>query len=148
MAKIDQDLQHNFQNNKQRFIANLIYTSNWFQNEVVTYLKPYEISFQQFNILRILRGSGEWMTMNDVKTLMIEKSPNTTRLVDKLIKKGFVERERSEKDRRVVFVMITDKGKELLKTIDDNPGTYLEFMDKMTDEEAKLVSEILERIRS
>lgn len=147
MSKIDKELQNKFKNNKFRFIANLVYTSNWFQNSVVEYLKPYGISFQQFNILRILRGADDWRTMNDIKTLMIEKSPNATRLADKLKQKGFVDRKRSETDRRVVYLAITDKGKELLATIDKNPGSYLDFLEKMTEEEAKFINDILEKIR-
>ena len=147
MARIDEEVKTKFMNNKHRFIANLIFTSNWFRNLVIEYLKPYNISFQQFNILRILRGAKDWITMNDIKNLMVEKSPNATRLADKLIDKGFVERKRSDADRRVVYLAITDKGTELLKTIDENQGTYMEFMDRITEKEAKQVSEILDKMR-
>ncbi|MGH1334554.1 MAG: MarR family winged helix-turn-helix transcriptional regulator [Aureispira sp.] len=147
MAKIDTEVKTAFKNNKHRFIANLIFTSNWFRNSVIEYLKPYNVSFQQFNILRILQGAKDWITMNDIKNLMIEKSPNTTRLADKLVDKGFVERKRSDVDRRVVYLTITEKGTELLKNIDDNPGNYMEFMTRITEEEAKQISEILDKIR-
>ncbi len=148
MVKIDEAVKTKFRNNKHRFIANLVYTANWFQNRVVEYLKPYGISFQQFNILRILKGAGDWVSMNDIKALMIEKSPNTTRLADKLLDKGVVDRRRSNEDRRVVYLMITEKGLDLLKTIDDNPGDYLDFMQKINEEEASVMSSILDKIRS
>ncbi len=147
MAKIDQEVKTKFQNNKHRFITNLIFTSNWFRNLVIEYLKPYGISFQQFNILRILRGAKDWVTMNDIKELMVEKSPNATRLADKLIDKGFVERQRSDADRRVVYLAITEKGTKLLETIDNNPGDYMEFMTRITEKEAKQVSDILDKMR-
>jgi len=147
MAKIDTEVKTKFKNNKHRFIANLVFTSNWFRNSVIEYLKPYNVSFQQFNILRILKGAEDWITMNDIKNLMIEKSPNATRLADKLVEKGFVERKRSDEDRRVVYLAITDKGTELLKAIDNNPGSYMEFMTRITEEEAKQVSEILDKMR-
>ena len=147
MAKIDIEIKGKFQNNKHRFIANLVFTSNWFRNLVGEHLKPYNISFQQLNILRILRGTKDWISMNDLKKFMIEKSPNATRLADKLITKGFVERKRSEVDRRVVYLTITDKGIELLETINKISGNYMEFTTRITEEEAKQVSDILDKIR-
>lgn len=147
MAKIDTEIKGKFKNNKQRFIANLIFTSNWFRNLVGEHLKPYNISFQQLNILRILKGAEAWLSMNDLKNLMIEKSPNATRLADKLITKGFVERKRSEADRRVVYLAITDKGIELLETINKISGSYMEFTTRITEEEAQQVSDILDKIR-
>ena len=147
MAKIDIEIKGKFENNKQRFIDNLVFTSNWFRNLVSEHLKPYNISFQQLNILRILNGTKDWINMNDLKNLMIEKSPNATRLSDKLIAKGLIERKRSEADRRVVYLAITDKGIELLETINNVSGNYLEFMTRITEEEAKQVSDILDKIR-
>lgn len=147
MTKIDTEIKGEFKSNKHRFIANLVFTSNWFRNLVSEYLKPYNISFQQLNILRILRGAKDWVNMNDLKNLMIEKSPNATRLADKLIVKGFVERKRSEVDRRVVYLAITDKGIKLLETINNISGSYMEFMNRITEEEAKQISDILDKIR-
>lgn len=147
MAKIDIEIKGKFQNNKHRFIANLVFTSNWFRNLVGEQLKPYNISFQQLNILRILKGTKDWISMNDLKKFMIEKSPNATRLADKLITKGFVERKRSEVDRRVVYLTITNKGIELLETINKISGNYMEFTTRITEEEAKQVSDILDKIR-
>ena len=147
MAKIDVEIKGKFQNNKQRFIANLVFTSNWFRNLVNEQLKPFNISFQQLNILRILKGATDWISMNELKKLMIEKSPNATRLADKLIAKGFVERKRSEADRRVVYLAITDKGTELLEGINKISGNYTEFMTRITEKEAKQVSDILDKVR-
>ncbi|MBX2876948.1 MAG: MarR family transcriptional regulator [Saprospiraceae bacterium] len=147
MAKIDLEIKGKFENNKHRFIANLVFTSNWFRNLVSEHLKPYKISFQQLNILRILRGAEDWISMNDLKKFMIEKSPNATRLADKLIVKGFIERKRSEVDRRVVYLAITDEGIELLEAINNISGNYMEFMTRITEEEAKQVSDVLDKIR-
>ncbi len=147
MAKIDLEIKGKFENNKHRFIANLLFTSKSFGNLLSEHLKPYKISFQQLNILRILSGANDWISMNDLKDLMIEKSPNATRLADKLIDKGFIERKRSEVDRRVVYLAITDKGIELLETINNISGSYMEFMTRITEKEAKQVSDILDKIR-
>lgn len=149
MAKIDDEIKTKFVNDKHRFLANMVYTTNCFQNLFVEFLKPFEISPQQFNILRILRGANDWVTMNSIKSLMVEKAPNATRLSDKLLDKGYIERKRGEEDRRAVYLTITQKGLELLKDIDDNSdkGEHLLYFDRITDEEAKVCSAILDRLR-
>lgn len=148
MAKIDEEIKTKFWNNRQRFMVNLIYTSSCFQNEYVDLLKPYGISPQQFNVLRILRGADAEVTMNTIKELMVDKSPSLTRLSDKLITKGFIDRRRSGNDRRVVYLAISEKGLELLKKIDDDDiFTNQDFMNLMTEEEAQLFSDLLDRIR-
>lgn len=149
MAKIDDEIKTKFVNDKHRFLANMVYTTNCFQNLFVEFLKPFEISPQQFNILRILRGANDWVTMNTIKSLMVDKAPNATRLSDKLLDKGYIERKRGEEDRRAVYLSITQKGLELLKEIDDNSdkGEHLLYFDRITDEEARMCSAILDRLR-
>jgi len=148
MASINEEVKTKFLNDKHRFITNLVFTSNWFQSQVIEFLKPYQISQQQFNILRILRGANDWVSMNDIKALMVDKFPNTTRLSDKLLDKGLVDRNRCEHDRRIVYLAITKKGLDLLETIDNDENTnHMEFMNRITDDEAKQFSSILDKIR-
>ena len=148
MGNIDKEVKTRFINDKHRFITNLVFTSNWFQNQFIEFLKPYKLSQQQFNILRILRGANDWVSMNDIKKLMIDKFPNATRLSDKLLDKGLVERKRSESDRRIVYLSITKTGMELLEAIDkDKNNDFMACLDKITDEEARLFSKILDKIR-
>ena len=149
MRTIDDEVKTNFENDKHRFITNLIFTSNWFSNQWANFLKPYGISNQQMNVLRILRGAKDWKTMNDIKSLMVDKTPNTTRLSDKLLEKGFVERKRSEEDRRVVYLKITATGLALLSEIDKaDTSELMKFMEVLTDEEAKKFSHLLDQIRN
>lgn len=148
MATIDEEIKSKFMNDKHRFTANLMFTSSWIRNSFASYFKAYGISSPQFNILRILKGANDWVTMNHVKSVMVEKSPNTTRLADKLIDKELIERKRSESDRRVVYVKITTKGLNLLKEIDDtNTGEQTKFLDRISEEEARQMSEILDKLR-
>ncbi|MGB0869356.1 MAG: MarR family winged helix-turn-helix transcriptional regulator [Flavobacteriales bacterium] len=148
MANIDEEIKTKFENNKHRFIANLMFTTNWFRNMNSEFLKPYKISMPQFNILRILRGAKDWVSMNDIKSLMVDKSPNATRLADKLVLANLVERQRSESDRRVVYLKITPKGLELLSNIDESDTPHLNFLENITEEEARMVSDIFDRLRS
>jgi len=148
MTSLDKEMNTKFKDDKHRFVSNLVYTSGWLKNKLNNTLKPFKISSQQFNILRILRGDGDWLAMNMVKERMIEKSPNATRLADKLIVKKLIERERSESDRRVVFVKITATGLELLKKIDEQVNDVFDnFSEGITTKEAKKFSAILDRMR-
>lgn len=135
-------------NDKHRFIANLVYTSNTFQANYDRFFKQFGISSQQYNVLRILKGAGDWVNMNDVKKLMIDKTPNTTRLSDKLLSKDYINRKRSESDRRVVFLEITSKGSQLLKEIDEADNSeQMMYLTRISDEEAQIMSNILDKMR-
>ena len=148
MAKIDAEVKTKFVNERHRFVTNLMYTSGWIKNLFTEDLKPFGISSQQFNILRILRGANDWVAMNDVKDLMIEKAPNATRLSDKLLNKNLIERKRSNTDRRVVYVRISSRGVDLLEEIDEKESeVQVALMRRITEKEANQMSEILDKLR-
>lgn len=133
---------------KLLFIAEIGRASAWIANRYTAFLKPYEISTQQFNILRVLRSANDWVAMHKINELLIIKSPNITRLADKLITKALITRNRSEEDRRIVYVQITNKGRELLTQIDiEHEGELSNYMDSFTKEEAIMMTKILKKIR-
>lgn len=139
-----------FVNQRHKAMINIKYTATWLGQHVNDKLRPYNISIQQFNILRILRGAETSLSVNDVRERMVEKSPNLTRLLDKLIEKSYIERTRCEEDRRVVFVKINRQGLDLLeelkkkKIVEDMP----DFLNEITEEEAKIMNDCLDRIRT
>ena len=145
MGDISKDIKSSFKSNKVKALINIKYTSNWLNSKENDFFKPYGISPQQYNILRILRGAKERVKVQIVKDRMIERAPNATRLMDKLCDKNLIERERCEHDRRVVYVKITNQGLELLKMIDENKN--LSFLEKLTEEEAITLSNLLDKIR-
>jgi len=145
MGDISKDIKSKFKTNKIKALINIKYTSNWLSSKENEFFKPYGISPQQFNILRILRGAKERTKVQIVKDRMIERAPNATRLMDKLCDKNLIERERCEHDRRVVYVKIKNEGLALLKNIDDNKN--LSFLEKLTEEEAITLSNLLDKIR-
>lgn len=148
MASIDEEIKSKFKDDRQRFIVNLTYTAGWLRNKHIEFLRPFDVSPQQFNILRILRGAGDWMAMSVVKDRMVEKAPNATRLADKLLDKELIERRRCDDDRRVVYVQITQKGLNLLKAIDvkHDAGEFA-FTQAVTQEEARMMSNLLDKLR-
>jgi len=145
MGDISKDINSKFPNEHVKALINIKYTANWLNTVGNEFLKPFKISNQQYNILRILKGANDSVTVNMVKERMIEKSPNATRLMDKLCDKGLIERMRCENDRRVVYVKISEKGLKLLDKI--KMEEFDNHMNSITEEEAKKLNEILDKIR-
>lgn len=145
--KIDEIIKTKFESPQVRAVVNIRYTSNYMAAIQNQFMSQYELTMPQFNILRILRGAKSIMSVNVVKDRMVEKSPNTTRLMDKLIEKGLISRERCENDRRVVYVKITKKGLDLLTTIDKELKKKELFSVNLSDQEAELLSELLDKLR-
>jgi len=145
--EISEETKTRFKSPQQKVVVNIRYTSNWMANQQNSFMSRYDLTMPQFNILRILRGANDVISVNTVKERMIEKSPNTTRLMDKLIEKDLMERVRCDKDRRVVYVKITDKGQELLASIDETfENSYL-YTERLTNEEAETLSALLDKLR-
>ena len=103
----------------KKTVLNISITSILQKDEILSALKPFDISIEQFNVLRILRGKkGEPTNLQDIQERMISKMSNTTRLVDKLILKGYVERFICEKNRRKVDIYVTENGLNVLRELD------------------------------
>jgi len=148
MARIDEELRSRFESEQHKAMLNVMFTAGWFRNQQVELFKPYGISPQQYNILRILRGAKDRMNMHCVKERMIDRAPNATRLTDKLIAKGLVERERCEDDRRVVYVRISQKGLDMLDEIDRaNRPSEKNGLDRLTEAEALELNRLLDTWR-
>lgn len=145
MGDISTEIQSSFQNNDVKAYINILYTANWISNKQLVFFKPYGISAQQYNILRIVRGANKPISVQSVKGRMFQRSPNVTRLMDKLCSKKLINRVISKEDRRVVNVSITNEGLKLLEAIDDKLEVRL--LDNLTENEAKQLSDLLDKIR-
>lgn len=133
-----------------RVLVNLIYTNNWVMDSHMRILKPFKLTVQQFNVLRILRGQHpNPIKVADITERMLDKMSNASRLVDKLVTKQLVQRTECPSDRRAVDVVITDTGLELLSKLDVYLTEWSELQRiKLTEEEAVLLSQLLDRLRS
>ena len=145
MGDFAKDIRSKFPNNKVKATLNILYTANWISSQQNTFFKPFGISPQQFNILRILKGAQKPLKVQTIKERMVERSPNATRLMDKLYAKGFIGREHCPNDRRVVYIEITTKGLDLLKEISKQLKDDL--LENLTEKEAELLSNLLDKIR-
>jgi len=145
MGDISKDIHSKFDNNKVKALINILYTANWITNIQNTFFKSFGISPQQYNILRILNGANEPLKVQVIKERMIERSPNATRLMDKLCAKQLIDRIPCPDDRRVVHIIITDKGKQLLNDISDDFNE--EILKNITENEATQLSDLLDKLR-
>ncbi len=145
MGNISEDINSKFPNNKVKALLNIMYTANWISSHQNSFFKPFGISPQQYNVLRILKGAEEALKVQTIKERMIERSPNATRLMDKLCDKNLIKRLPCPDDRRVVHIEITKKGLFLLKEISKDLKDDL--LENLTKKEAKILSDLLDKIR-
>lgn len=132
----------------QKAIVNLMYTYYWHTERMTALFKPFDLTPQQFNVLRILRGKyPEAITVGEVKSVMLDKNPDLTRLGDRLAQKELIERTMNPDCRREVLLVITDKGIELLNRIEVVMEEAKSGWQTLTDEEALLLSDLLDKLR-
>lgn len=133
-----------------RVLVNLIYTSNWVSNSQTQLLKPFKLTLQQYNVLRILRGQyPSPIKVADITERMLDKMSNASRLVDKVVAKKLVVRTECPSDRRAVDVIITDKGLELLTKLDVLQTEWADLQrSKLSEEDATSLSHLLDHLRS
>lgn len=134
---------------EKKVLLNILYTQNVISEKFNEILKPFELSTEQFNVLRILRGQkGQPANMCVIQERMIAKTSNTTRLVDKLLAKDLVTRKVCPDNRRKMEVSITQKGFDLLSKLDPLVIEHEKNMtENLTKEELEIVNTLLEKIR-
>ncbi|ULQ56046.1 MarR family transcriptional regulator [Flavihumibacter rivuli] len=145
---IDKDIhQRKFRNDYQRLMINMIYTYNWLMENTRNFMDQYDLTPQQFNILRILRGAGEPLSTLQIRQRMLDKMSDTSRIVDRLVKKELVRKVTCPTDRRLVDCTITEKGQELLARMDAHEDEFDAILNQLSPEEAKQLSGLLDKMR-
>ncbi|MBS1662230.1 MAG: family 10 glycosylhydrolase, partial [Bacteroidetes bacterium] len=140
--------QRKFRSEYQKARINIIYTYNWLWEKVSSMLEGTDITPQQFNILRILRGEGQALSTMQIRRRMLDKMSDTSRIVDRLVKKGLVKKTANAEDRRLVDVVITPKGKKLLEKIDPIEESADQFMTSLSQEETATLNGLLDKLRN
>jgi len=130
--------------------VNMVYTCNLMEENIANTLKPYGISQQQYNVLRILRGQkGNPANLGTINERMIHKSSNTTRLIDKLIQKELVNRQVCENNRRKIEVFITQEGMALLKSLDPIiEKNNTDLVANLSEKELQTLNKLLDKLRN
>ena len=147
--KLEEEIsQKSFKTEFHKATVNLIYTYNWLVNYQIELLRPYEITLQQFNILRILRGQyPNPTTIKLLKERMLDKMSDASRIVEKLRIKNLIDRKVCPHERRKVDVIITQKGLELLKEIDNHDDEVISKISSLNEHEVKRLNELLDKMR-
>lgn len=147
--KLEQEIkQPKFRNEYHKLAVNVLYTNGWLVNLYSNLFSKHDITSNQYNILRILRGQyPNPATVNLLKERMLDKMSDASRLVERLRIKGFIKRDLSSKDRRCVDVIITDKGLHLLKEIDKLNNKHDSFLKNLSESEAKKLNNLLDKLR-
>jgi len=146
---IEKDIQQSrFRNAQQKAAVNLIYTLSWMRDKTKIIFESEDITPQQFNILRILRGSFPTpLSTLQIRERMLEKMSDTSRIVDRLITKGLVKKLVCKNDRRLVDVIISDKGKKLLERLDLRQDEIDNVLGNLSEKDANILSDLLDKIR-
>ncbi|MBS1752537.1 MAG: MarR family transcriptional regulator [Ferruginibacter sp.] len=140
--------QQNFRNEHQKGVINIIYTYNWINEKMKVFFDKENITAQQFNILRILRGAGKPISTLQIRERMLDKMSDTSRIVDRLVLKGLAKKSVCKADKRLVDVSISDKGLKLLSKLDTYQDDMDSVMQNLSATEAKTLNILLDKIRN
>lgn len=146
---IDQDIQQaHFRNTHQKALINVLYSHGWVMERIKSLLAAEDITPQQFNILRILRGSFPVpLSTLQIRERMLDKMSDTSRIVDRLIAKNLVQKSTNPTDKRLVDVLITEKGQQLLHKLDVRDAEMDNILGNLSEEEAQQLSNLLDKAR-
>jgi DNA-binding MarR family transcriptional regulator len=147
--KIEDEIkQPRFRDIYQKVAVNLLFTTNWLVGRQHEFFKPFGITTQQFNILRILRGQHpNAISGVEIKSRMLDRNSDISRLLERLLKKDLVSKSQSENDKRAANVSITQKGLDLLESIDEKFKDFETHHFNLSEAEATQLSQLLDKAR-
>lgn len=141
--------QQHFRNDQEKAIINLLFTYNWVRDQIQDHLALHDLTMQQFNILRILRGAANQpLSTLQIRERMLDKMSDASRLVDRLIVKKLAKKNTCKEDRRLVDVVITQAGLTLLEKLDSFSSTMDDLLSHFTQEETTQLNYLLDKIRT
>ena len=145
---IEKDIQQeNFRSIYQKLSINLIFSNNWITEKIKLVLQEEDITHQQYNILRILRGSKKPLSTLQIRERMLDKMSDTSRIVERLVKKDLVEKKVCDTDKRLVDVSVSQNGLDVLKRLDEKNGELDAILDNLSPKEAEVLSDLLDKMR-
>lgn len=142
--------QKKFQYPAQKVAINVMYSASWLGGEMKRALEEFDLSWQQFNILRILKGQkGNPVSLKLLTSRMIDKTSNTSRLIEKLVKKNYVERIICPEDRRKVEISLTDEGGKIVQFATRSMDSHMhELFDHMQEKDLDTLNDLLDLMRT
>lgn len=145
---INEDIrQAKFESEIQKLHINILYTASWLDNQMSNILTPFELSPEQYNVLRILRGAKKCVNLKYISERLINKQSNTSRLIDKLVAKKMIDRHTSSEDRRNINLTITQYGLDIVGEIAVMIVNFHKELTHVKEQEASEVSDVLDKLR-
>lgn len=145
---IEKEMPKNyFRNSGHKTLVNILFTSYWILERLKEFLTSEDITYQQYNILRILNNSDTPLSTLKIREQMLDKMSDTSRIVERLLKKGFVHKEVCIADKRLVDVTITESGKHLLRHLDTKVAKIDLTTSKLNNEDLDIINHLLDKIR-
>ncbi|MBX9784434.1 MAG: MarR family transcriptional regulator [Chitinophagaceae bacterium] len=146
---IEQELNRQFRNQNHKVTVNIHYSGLWVQEKMNAMLANYQLTNQQYNMLRILGRAEEPFSTLQLRKHMMDKMSDTSRIVDRLVIKGLVKKTTSKKDRRLVDVVLSQKGKDLIKKLERELDNKVDKLtSKLSPKEALQLNILLDKMRS
>ncbi len=148
--EIEKEIKQNkFKDEIHKLMINQLFTGKWITNLIAKQLKPFKLTNQQYNVLRILRGQGKnYISVNAISGRMIDKMSNVSRLIDKLVDKKLVVRKVNREDRRQADIAISQKGLDLVNSIEKTEPELKSNFNSLSEGEAKQLNMLLDKLRS
>lgn len=148
--KIEEEIkQGTFKSEYHKLLVNQLFTGKWVAEIIAKHLKEFELTSEQYNVLRILRGQYPGaISVNAICERMIDKMSNVSRLVDKLQNKGLVDRKVNLQDRRQMDISITEKGLKLLEMLDKKEDLLIQRLEHLSTDEASQLNTLLDKLRN
>ena len=140
--------QATFRNNQNKAMVNIMFTHAWMVDHIKSFVKSENITPQQYNILRILRGAGEPLSTLQLRERMLDKMSDTSRIVDRLLLKKLVAKKPNRADKRLVDITITEAGLSQLQQLDEKNSEMDAIVSNLSQEEAVQLSCLLDKIRN
>lgn len=139
--------QSSFRNEFQKLAINIMYTANWLNERISRMLLKEDVTQQQYNILRILRGSDHPLSTLQIRERMLDKMSDTSRIVDRLVSKELVQKNACQYDKRLVDIILTEKGLQLVDKLDLLNDQLDALLKGLNEQEAALANQILDKLR-
>ncbi len=145
----DEIQQKEFKSPCHKLAINIMYTANWLNSTYASFLKEINITQQQYNVLRILRGQHpNYCNLKLIKERMLDRMSDASRIIDKLLAKGLIERNECPDDRRQVNILVSKKGLELLKSLDFIDDKTENIFQNLSSKQVELLNDLLDQMRS
>lgn len=147
--KLEEEIkQKTFNSPYHRLTVNILFTASWLNTQMIRVLKPFGITPQQYNVLRILRGQNQKpASVGLIQERMLDKSSNASRLIDKLVEKKLIDRKTCTEDRRQVDIRINQKGLDLLHDLEPSVDQMDSVFKSLSEEDATLAGDLIDRLR-